>query len=54
VTEVRPVQFLKASLAIVVTLLGIIIDVSPVQLLKALGPIDVTLLGIVTDVRAEQ
>ena len=46
VSEVRPVQPLKASPSMVVKLLGNVIDFKPVQPWKAKSPIFVTLLGI--------
>ena len=51
VTEVSPVQSLKASSPIEVTELGMVIEVSPVQPQKASSPIEVTELGMVTEVR---
>jgi hypothetical protein len=48
------VQPLKASLSIIVTLLGIVIEFSLVQRLKADLPISVTLSGIVIDVKLVQ
>ena len=42
VTEVRPVQPLKASSPIEVTEVGMVTEVRPVQSLKANSPIEVT------------
>ena len=54
VTEVRPLQSLKAQSPMDVTLLGIVMDVRFLQPEKAEWPMDVTLLGIVMDVRPVQ
>jgi len=45
---------LKASLPIVVTLLGMVTEVRELQYLKAQPPIVVTLLGMVIEVRELQ
>ena len=45
---------LKASLPIVVTLLGMVTEVRELQPLKANCPIVVTLLGMVTEIRELQ
>ena len=45
--EFRPLQPLKALLAIDVTLLGMVTEVRPLQLQNAPSPMDVTLLGII-------
>ena len=42
---------LKASLPILVTLLGMVTEVRELQPMKALSPIVVTLFGMVTEVR---
>ena len=47
-------QSLKASLPIVVTLLGMVTEVRELQPMKAQPPIVVTLLGMVTEVRELQ
>ena len=49
VTDVRPVQFLKASIWISVTESERVIEVSPRQLWKADCPMMVTELGIVSE-----
>jgi len=54
VTDVRLVQFLKALLPMLVTLLPIVTDVSLEQPLKVSPPILVTLLGIFIDVSPRQ
>ena len=51
VTEVKPLQPLKAEFPIEVTELGIVTEVKPLQPLKAELPIEVTELGMVTDVK---
>ena len=48
VTEVRPLQPLKAEFPMLVTLLEMVIDVKPLQAEKAEFPMLVTLLGRVT------
>ena len=48
VSEVRPVQPLKAYSPIVVTELGMVSEVRPVQPLKAESPIVLTELGMVS------
>ena len=47
VTDVRPLQPEKASLPMLVTLLGMVTDVRPLQPEKASLPMLVTLLGMV-------
>lgn len=47
-------QSLKASLPIVVTLLGMVTEVRELQPMKALSPIVVTLFEMVTEVRELQ
>ena len=54
VTEVRPLQLLKAPFSMLVTLLGMVIEVRPLQEEKAEFPMLVTLLGIVIEVRPLQ
>ena len=54
VTEVRPLQSLKAFCPISLTLLGIETEVRPLHPSKADSPMLVTLLGIVTEVRPLQ
>ena len=54
VSEVRPLQPAKASLPIVMTLLGIIIEVRPVQTQNEQLLIEVTEMGIITDVSVLQ
>ena len=46
VTDVKPVQYWKATSPMLVTLLGMVIDVKPEQKLKAPSPMLVTLLGM--------
>ena len=50
VTEVRPLQLLKAPSPMVVTELGMETYVRPVQSEKAALPMEMTELGMVTDV----
>lgn len=52
--EISPVQLVKASSPMAVTLLGIEIEVSPVQPENAQPPIVVTELGMVRVVSPEQ
>ena len=54
VTEVKPMQPLKAQLQIDVTLFGMVTEVKLLQSLKASEPIDVTLLPMVTEVKLLQ
>lgn len=52
-TVVKPLQYSKVLLLMLVTLLGIVIDVRPLHIEKALLPISVTLFGMTIEVKSQ-